>query len=90
MQAKLLVEDFSEIVMKNLDQFHTDLMKDNESCLKKTRANYSGGLLESVLPLLWNNIPSTLAAMDPLSMSDAIPVQAVILNKTRDKSLIQG
>ena len=79
-QAKLLIENFSDIVMKNLDPFHTNLMNGNENCLKKTRANYGSGLLESILPPLWYNIPSTLDTMDLFSMSDTIQVQADTLN----------
>ena len=75
MQAKLLVEDFSDLVMKNLDRLHTAIVNENKQALKQTRANLGPGLLANVLPTLWSSIPSTLTAMDPLNMSDAIKVQ---------------
>ena len=83
-QALLLLDDFKETALGNLEMFDTALKNDEEGVKSKTRMKYGNGLLESVLTPNWNIIPSTLDLVDPLSLSDAIQVQDSILNATKN------
>ena len=81
--AKTLVTSFSDRVHTNLEDIDTSIKNSNPNALRFSRSQFGPGILTPYLDDNWDKIPSTLQAIDPLSLSDMAQVQE---KKIRDLS----
>ena len=81
--SKTLVTSFSDRVHANLEDIDTSIRNSNSYAIRFSRSQFGPGILTPYLDDNWDKIPSTLQAIDPLSLSDMVQVQE---KKIRDLS----
>ena len=83
--AKTLVTSFSEEVHARIEDIDISIKSSSPNALRFTRAQFGPGILTPYLDDNWDNIPSTLPAMDILSLSDTAHLHVKKIRELNDQ-----